>query len=169
MGMTLYQFDFLREQQRLLDAHILNGRSYDEEMATKMKIARFVELGELLNDLPSLFKYWKHTAKDNRDKALFEYVDVLHFQLSLLNYYRITTDKYCDYEYLQFFVKRMKRLHHEQDLYHMLQLITCAQDESKATSNLLKLGIMLGFTWEEIYTTYMIKNQINHARQDEGY
>ena len=45
------------------------------------------ELGELMNELPTYFKYWKKTSADNKEKALEEYVDCLHFAVSLLNYY----------------------------------------------------------------------------------
>ncbi len=32
-----------------------------------------------------------------------------------------------------------------------------------------QLGEMLGFTWEQIEDAYMQKNEINHARQENGY
>src|SRR5699024_12342750 len=33
----------------------------------------------------------------------------------------------------------------------------------------LKLGEMLGFTWEQIEESYFAKNKINHERQANGY
>ena len=85
----LEQLKELLEMQRVLDEAILKEHDnvYDEKIAAQMKIALFVELGELMNELPTRFKHWKKTAVDNREKALVEYVDALHFQLSLFNYY----------------------------------------------------------------------------------
>ena len=87
----LEQLKELLEMQRVLDEAILKEHVniYDEKIADQMKIALFVELGELMNEMPTKFKHWKKTAKDNREKALVEYVDALHFQMSLFNYYEL--------------------------------------------------------------------------------
>lgn len=85
----LDQLKELLEMQRVLDDAILkeHGKVYDETIAEQNKIALVVELGEMMNELPTKFKHWKSTAKDNREKALVEYVDALHFALSLFNHY----------------------------------------------------------------------------------
>ena len=82
------------EMQRELDTAILkqHGNIYDENIAEQTKIALFVELGEMMNELPTCFKHWKFTAKDDRKKALIEYVDALHFQMSLFNHYKLNID-----------------------------------------------------------------------------
>ena len=61
------QFEYIRKQQTILDTRILNGNEYPEN---KMSIALFVELGELMNELPTYFKHWKKSAVDNKEKAL---------------------------------------------------------------------------------------------------
>ena len=33
----------------------------------------------------------------------------------------------------------------------------------------LRLGELLGFTWEQVENAYFAKNQINHSRQENGY
>lgn len=48
------QFENIRKQQTILDTRILNGNEYPEN---KMSIALFVELGELMNELPTYFKH----------------------------------------------------------------------------------------------------------------
>lgn len=61
----LEQLKELLEMQKTLDESILkeHGNVYDEEIAEKMKVALFVELGELMNEFPTKFKHWKKTAK----------------------------------------------------------------------------------------------------------
>ena len=87
----LEQLKELLEMQRVLDEAILKeqGIVWDEKIEEQTKVALFVELGELMNEMPTKFKHWKKTAKDNREAALVEYVDALHFQMSLFNYYKL--------------------------------------------------------------------------------
>lgn len=47
-------------------------------------IALFVEIGELCNEAES-WKYWKEHKRNDREKQLKEYVDVMHFFLSIGN------------------------------------------------------------------------------------
>ena len=51
----LEQLKELLEMQRVLDEVILkeHGNIYDEKIADQMKIALFVELGELMNEMPT--------------------------------------------------------------------------------------------------------------------
>ena len=42
-------------------------------------IPLFVELGELLNEFPTKFKYWRRSATDNKQKGLEEFADCLNF------------------------------------------------------------------------------------------
>lgn len=64
----LEQLKELLEMQRVLDEAILkeHGNIYNKKIADQMKIALFVELGELMNEMPTKFKHWKKTAKDNQ-------------------------------------------------------------------------------------------------------
>ena len=82
------QFKELLEMQRVLDENIMkeHGLVYDEHIANNIGVALIVEVGELMNEFPTKFKHWKNTAVDNREKGLVEFVDCLHFILSLFNY-----------------------------------------------------------------------------------
>lgn len=161
----LEQLKELLEMQRVLDEAILkeHGNVYDDKIAKQMKIALFVELGELMNELPTKFKHWKKTAKDDREKALVEYVDALHFQMSLFNYYDCKIDKI---------------IHHYYEIEENLKcndlekcLIYCVYfcEDFKGISYLFDIGKLLGFEWEEIYETYKKKNAINYERLKNGY
>ena len=169
MSLPYMQLKALLTEQRKLDDHILNGRAYDSRIANNSRIALFVELGELMNELPSNFKHWKKTAKDNRAAALEEYADCLHFALSLVNYYHEPIDQRHDYDYLQTAQRFLERTHHPQTLLTLLRLSAFSEEPATQLHNLLKLGIRLGFRWDEIYTAYMNKNKVNHDRQNKGY
>ena len=111
----LDQLKELLEMQRVLDDAILteHGEIYNEEIAENMKIALFVELGEMMNELETLFKHWKKKPKYNREKALVEYVDALHFALSLFNHY----DMGQEFDY------NASKPKNYQSLYHIIALL----------------------------------------------
>ncbi|MEC0923955.1 dUTP diphosphatase [Bacillus safensis] len=104
------------------------------------------------------------------DRLLEEYVDCLHFFLSIGN--TIGVKEYVPFKLLTltnditgFFnsvfrlVGKWDRvfLFFEHEQYHV------------AMYQFLQLGEVLGFTSEEIEAAYMEKNEINHKRQQEGY
>lgn len=158
----LEQLKELLEMQRVLDEAILkeHGNVYDEKIAAQMKIALFVELGELMNELPTHFKHWKKTAVDNREKALVEYVDALHFHLSLFNYYKVNINDVLDYDEC---IKNYIEL--------SVDLTRCCAfcEYHLGIEYLFDIGNHLGFTWEEIYQAYKDKNAVNYERLKNGY
>lgn len=159
----LEQLKELLEMQRVLDEAILKeqGIVWDEKIEEQTKVALFVELGELMNEMPTKFKHWKKTAKDNREAALAEYVDALHFQMSLFNYYKLETNVFLDYKNRNF------RIGMElSDL-----LINCVRYSHSPTgiNQLFDIGSYLGFTWDEIYKAYKAKNAVNYERLKNGY
>lgn len=161
----LEQLKELLEMQRVLDEAILKEHVniYDEKIADQMKIALFVELGELMNEMPTKFKHWKKTAKDNREKALVEYVDALHFQMSLFNYYE------CD------IFEPYHNYYEKEEGYFCDDIGKCLIGSVESCSftiglsYLFDLGYILGFTWSEIYETYKAKNAVNYERLKNGY
>src|SRR5690625_4117951 len=105
--------------------------------------------------------------QENKNPLLEEYVDCLHFILtigndigiklkgelpsSLVNY--TTLDSFNNIFY---YVARFSEL--KTSLLYKNFLIT-----------FVHLGKRLGFTWEQIEQAYLEKNKINHARQENGY
>lgn len=150
--------------QQMLDNNILKEKRINNYPVEDMKIALLVELGELLNEFPTKFKHWKSSAKDNREKGLIEYVDCLHFALSLANYYEIDVEEDkgvnnpFDYHKFNDCMKFNNKLLEEIYLNDMYRL-----------SFLFDLGKVLGFRWEEVYNTYKKKNKVNYERLKEGY
>ena len=161
----------LFEMQRQLDEHIEkeHPRQEGEDRLAKKILALQVELGELANELPEVFKFWSN-KKNNREKALKEHVDCLHFILSIgleieasfkpypkckagdvLNQLRML------YRSINEFDVRSKRVEYRNGYY------------KEMFQDFLNLGEMLGFSWEEVEEAYMQKNAENHARQERGY
>ncbi len=161
------QLKELLEMQRVLDASILAKqgiRLYPKEL---VQVALYVELGELMNELPSCFKYWKESKVDNREKALIEYVDCLHFALSLANNRGKAFEKDLSlnkdlYEYNEHKVASLSQML----INKLLVSITLYEGD---LSFLFGLGYKLGFTWDEIYKAYKKKNAINYERMKENY
>ena len=166
----LQQLAELMEMQQALDMAIMKEREITVYPEDNIEIALFTELGELMNEFPTIFKYWKTTAKDDREKGLIEYVDCIHFAISLLNYKADNAIKALlsqqletyDYSY------ELDSDYSTFDIHYLLQEITTENAEIKIC-HLFDLGKILGFTWDEIYNAYIDKNKVNYERLRGGY
>lgn len=153
------QLKELLEMQKALDEAILKERGIKEYPYENMRIALFVELGELMNEFPSKFKHWKKNAIDNHEKGLEEYVDCLHFKLSIYNYEYTCKDIFHD---LPDYNKCIQKA-------PCLRTLIEISFEFSDFNSFFVLGNILGFTWEEIYNAYKKKNQVNYERLKNGY
>ena len=161
------QLKELLEMQKVLDNNIFQEKGIKHYPKENMQIALFVELGELMNELPTLFKHWKSSAVDNREKALVEYVDVLHFALSLTYSAGESFEKDFAlspdiYNYNSHEITLLAELPIHRLLKNIIQF-------EGNLSYLFALGVKLGFTWEEIYTAYKEKNAVNYERLRNNY
>lgn len=154
------------EKQKELDNRILNGDKYHYN---EVLMALFVELGEFMNEIPTKFKYWKKSAKDDYEKALEEYVDCLHFAMSLA----IVEEKglYRCKEYCKCYdvVQSECFSHKYRDDYFDMMIIILDAYGIVRVQKLFELGVCVGFAWNDIYNMYLKKNKINHKRQDNKY
>lgn len=124
-----------------------------------------VELGELANET-RCFKFWSTKKPSSNDVILEEYVDCIHFILSIgleKNFEGITLNvKHIDDELSEQFL----------DLYiNISDFVICSSLDNYLNifQNFLSLGENLGFSKEDIENAYLYKNNINHERQDNGY
>ena len=156
----------LSYMQQCLDLSIYKEKGITEYPQNEVMVALIVELGELMNEFPTKFKYWKDTAKDNYQKGLVEYVDCLHFALSLTNYIVCEDlDFYTSKLYIDS-INYSKKINRYLELSDILVKII---DIDFCLSYLMMLGKELGFSWDEIYKTYIEKNKINYERLSSGY
>jgi dimeric dUTPase (all-alpha-NTP-PPase superfamily) len=164
--------------QKIVDKHGLHG----EDLLPKKILALQVELGELANEA-RFFKFWSEDQEPRtkrgyglvrpgewRNPLLEEYVDCLHFILSIGNHLGFNTTfkpylvkEYTTLEYFEVtFVKISEFVVHQgrkqKEFYY-----------GEVFSHFLGLGKSLGFTWGEVEQAYLDKNKVNHARQESGY
>lgn len=163
----------LFEIQRSLDQNIEQNHNLQEvSLWNKKLLALQVELGELANET-RCFKFWSH--KDPAEKAVIleEYVDCLHFILSLGLEQKL--EESFQTERLSFHQNKETK---EEITKQFLALFSGIdrfrnQPELENYNNLLgeffNLGEALGFSLEEVQGYYMKKNEINYQRQKMGY
>lgn len=164
----------LFKKQSKLDKYIGETKGLKmEDYKTERVMALLVEFGELINELVFLFKYWTN-KKMNRDKVLEEYVDGLHFLLSIGNdhghvnykYKNIEGDNPIDMKVLTFgicnIVSRMGLA-----VYHTETIKESAYYD--LVDHYILFGSKLGVTSNEIITHYELKHSENYSRQSTGY
>lgn len=164
----------LLEMQEELDRAILKEQGITEYPINNILIALFVELGEMLNELPTLFKHWKKTAKDNREKALVEYVDTLHFAMSLTNYRAKPMVERENAKNIILYLYDYDNECHPWNIAQKTFLIklgiqSMLDNEGMEITYLFSIGQIIGFEWDEIYKAYKDKNAVNYQRLKEGY
>ena len=167
----------LFEAQRVLDERIEqeHPRNFDEDYRDYERImALLVELGELANEWRG-FKFWSNNRQGKKPVILEEYVDCLHFILSIGNERRVNDyiamwfkdikiSQYGDHGILESFLNlfeftSLMAFNHERSQFTYLQIMR----------EFYGLGYKLGFTSEQVEKAYFDKNKINHQRLESGY
>jgi dimeric dUTPase (all-alpha-NTP-PPase superfamily) len=183
----------LFEMQKALDERIVKEKGLEGQDLLPQKIlALQVELGELANEWRG-FKYWsedreprtkveigaydcsqggKWVVKGYKNPLLEEYVDCLHFILSIGLDHKVI-DQGWDFElgdqratdiisgFTQLFATRWDWVDWEDEYWEL--------DYFRGFELFVWLGEMLGFTWKQIEEAYMNKLAVNHQRQQTGY
>ena len=160
-------------KQSELDAYIGKSKGINmSEYKTERVLALLVEWGEFLNCVPFLFKYWKTNQNMKRDEALEEYVDGLHFLLSIGNDHNLTDYKYTelpnhiDMKLIVFGITNIiSRIG--------TSLISKGKidknDYDRLLDHFIYFGKQLGFEENEIITHYELKHAENYKRQQLNY
>ncbi|EKN65050.1 dUTPase [Neobacillus bataviensis LMG 21833] len=162
------QLEKLFKMQAALDTHIEEKHQLKEEDLFERKVlALLVEVGELANET-RCFKFWSVRPSSAKEVILEEFVDGIHFILSLgiecgfdrqqmeLNVGEsvlgVTEQFLCVYEGITIFQKS-KGL----------------DDYRQLFGSYLQLALLLGFQDEEIEQAYFEKNEVNYQRQQNNY
>lgn len=163
----------LFELQAKLDERIYKEHPVQEgeDRLAKKILALKVELGELANELPEVFKFWSN-KKNNYKKALEELVDCLHFFLSIGNDLWISQDTDFNKSNPRDVMTLFALINR-----YVAELWWEVHDNTDGVlakyyfgfQHYLRLGEMLGFTWDQVEQAYLAKNKINHQRQESGY
>lgn len=161
----IFNFIELANKQQVLDEKIALNHNVTSKETIKQRILAFlVELGELANETRS-FKYWSNKQASEREVILEEYVDGIHFLLSLANELKIQA------------VYNINANHRDLNemFLNIYQLASVLKDEfndenlTLLTSEYLNLGYLLGFNENDIIKGYCQKNEKNHLRQESNY
>ncbi|GGC93409.1 hypothetical protein GCM10007216_25160 [Thalassobacillus devorans] len=155
----------LFETQLRLDRYIEENNQLEEtDLFEDKMLALLVELGELANET-RCFKFWSKKPPSSEDVILEEYVDGLHFILSLGLEKGL---RYSD-KPIKTGIEVTKGFHQVYEKALKFKASPVKEHYQEMFSSFLSLGAALGFTEMKIKTAYHEKNQQNHKRQDEGY
>lgn len=152
--------------QKKLDDYIEKNNSLqNKDLFDEKVLALIVELGELANETRS-FKFWSKNKTLDKLAILEEYIDGVHFILSL------GLEKNYTFEGGPSPVEG--RSISEQFLLLYELIISFKNNPSEENyhtlfSNYLTLGNLLQLTAEQLQEAYFEKNEVNFKRQDTGY
>jgi len=159
----------LFKAQDELDKHILQEKGLEgQDLLDEKILALLVELGELAQEVPSIFKFWKN-AEDDKEKALEELVDCLHFFLSIG--LELEIDKDYEMDNLCTTISLTGGLLvNFQNVFNLVSGEYFNENDWLETIEyFLGLGALLGFTEDQIEASYWDKNSENHKRQESNY
>lgn len=154
--------------QEKLDKNIIETHNlHNKCLFSEKLLALQVELAELANET-RCFKFWSNKGPSSKDVILEEYVDCLHFILT------IGLDK--GFRYSNFNISKedtsLDITNQFLSIYiDINDLMICTSKDQYETllEDFLCLGVSLGFTEKDIEEGYCKKNTINHKRQATGY
>jgi dimeric dUTPase (all-alpha-NTP-PPase superfamily) len=136
----------------------------DELIVENRKYAFHVELMEFANEV-GFFKYWKRSHEMNDEKALEEFVDCIHFLVSLA-----VTRKW------NLFVTEAEPVTFWEvcpidELFYMLREngLDSSGKYVQALQILLGIARKLGWSDDDILASYTSKNRVNYDRLARGY
>ena len=153
--------------QNDLDSFIIkscNLQINKAELLKKLEIAFAVEAFELMNECRESFKYWSR-KKNDWDKILEEYIDGVHFLLSMANH-RGQTD-----EVIEQFVRGLELPTDDETppIFEFVRRSVTSNDLLEKALCYGTIGHLLHFNIHVIYDAYLEKNKENYKRQKTGY
>lgn len=161
-------FEKLFAMQKELDSHIeITHNLKNENLFNRKILALLVELGELANET-RCFKFWSLKQPSEKKIILEEFVDGVHFILSL--------GLECGYNNMPIEIPRDKINLSVSDLFLEIYISAGNFQVSRSYEHYvqlwdqyLKLAESLGFSIEDIEQAYIRKNEVNYERQQNGY
>lgn len=152
--------------QHALDQYIQANKQVTDDVFEKKGLALIVELAELANET-RCFKFWSEKGPSERSVILEEYVDSIHFILSLgiekgFQDLEEWPHKSIDGDLTALFIGANE------------SVLTFLTKPTK--THYEKVWIMygaiakkLGFSNEDVLQAYIAKNETNYERQKSGY
>ncbi len=166
MRCRILNWEKLYNMQQELDNYIADNHELEgKDLYHERHLAFLVELGELANET-RCFKFWSKKAPSEREVILAEYVDGIHFLLSigLEKGYRYDSGEAVGTEN-----ERTKQFNHVFIVAAAFNQHPTEEGYVQLFEEFIHLGKLLGFNEKDIYNAYLEKNEINYERQDQGY
>lgn len=159
------EFKELFEMQRQLDEFIEKTQNVNWDVFPEKGLALTIELAELANET-RCFKFWSIKGPSEREVILEEFVDSIHFLLSLGNEKGYLLDSWPEIQQQKDLTNAFLRT---QDA-----ILTFIHKPTEEHYRLVwqhygLLAYNLGFTLEDIIGAYIKKNEKNYERQRNGY
>lgn len=159
------EFKELFSMQAKLDEFIQQNKNIHFDVFNEKGLALLVELSELANET-RCFKYWSQKGPSEREVILEEFVDSIHFLLSLGNEKSFSLDAWPevqeDKNLTELFLTVQKSI---------LKFIEDPNEQSykEVWEGYGLLAYNLHFTLDDIIEAYIAKNKKNYERQLTGY
>lgn len=159
------QFRQLFEKQRQLDRFIEENQHVQKDVFDEKGLALLVELSELANET-RCFKFWSTKGPSERAVLLEEFVDSVHFMLSLGNMRGFLLEEWP-------YLKEKKELT-EIFLNTTQTILTFLQHQTEENYRAMweqysLIAYNLNFTIDDVLQAYELKNEKNYERQRNGY
>lgn len=157
----------LYKMQKVLDERIQAEHQLENKNLMDKKIlALFVELGELANET-RCFKFWSKKSPAPAEVILEEYVDGIHFILSLGIDINVVED--VTVSTLTTSKNIIEQFHIVNESLTIFRNAPSKHTYSILFNEYILLGKILGYSTKQVEEAYILKNNVNHQRQDEGY
>lgn len=171
--MTSKEFKLIKEmlhKQAELDKSIMSAYGLTEIDEENLRMAILDEVGELTHELKGEWCWWKKTQAPVDDKkVLGELVDVWHFVLSYQNHFNSGENG---------ILNALMFIRNSDNIFKLLMtneyklsktLTDLATWNIHKMERLIAISEYLGFTIEQVYEAYCVKNKINYQRLESGY
>jgi dimeric dUTPase (all-alpha-NTP-PPase superfamily) len=162
------QLERLFDMQKALDQHIEEKHGLEaQDLFNRKILALLVEISELANET-RCFKFWSVKPSSEKRIILEEYVDGIHFILSL--------GIECGFNEETFSINSHPAETNVTEQFLLINEKVSHFQKSKTISDYislfemyLQLGELLGITYSEMEQAYFRKNEVNYQRQQNNY
>ncbi len=159
-------FKDLFKMQAQLDSFIAKTQQIERDVFLEKGLALTIELAELANET-RCFKFWSTKGPSEREVILEEFVDSIHFLLSLGNEKGYLLHEWPKSEITEenlttCFIRTQKSI--------LTFIESPSEDHYVAVwKEYGAIAYHLGFSLDDITGAYILKNEKNYERQRNGY
>ena len=152
--------------QKSLDTYIQIEKKINHDVFLEKGLALLIELAELANET-RCFKFWSEKGPSDKEIILEEYVDSIHFLLSLgieMNHDQLEKwpPNHMDESLTLLFLRTQSSINH-------FLLEPTLDNYKDVWSWYGAIASNLGFNHNDVVQAYIDKNKKNYERQRSGY